>query len=491
MSIQPAPASRFLPSASADTSAQQESTSVPFDTKQTHGWHDAAQWGFDPQASGIANQRALQQAVDSGGTIIISQPGIYRLAGTVYLGSHTSVQFGVHTVVQKVNEAGEFSHIFLNKGALTKTWDTDISITGLTLAVNGMDVRAWQVFGLHGQVAFFYATDIRIERFRCHDLGRAQYAIHICTFEDLLIDDVHISGGKDGIHLGRGKRFHIRGGVFRTLDDAIALNAHDYDVGNPELGWIEDGTVEQCHDLNAEKNIGFFARILGGAWVDWFPGMQVQKSDTVVSDGRMYRVRADPDRRVYTSTTQPTHHQGSVELDGITWVMIQEEALYTAGVRQVTFRDIYLSNTRTGFSCHFDNDRFSRSYYPGAPIPCLDHIVIESTHVKHTENRPFVQANMPIKHLTIRNSTLAQSPIQFNSNNSLNEFGSTHLMLISCTFTTTQPFTLLRNSIIDKQIYLSLWASTAESPTSKIIIDQGPGTITCTSDLPLSTENIG
>ena len=38
-----------------------------------------------------------------------------------------------------------------------------------------------------------------------------------------------------------------------TFDDAIALNAHDYATSNPELGWIENGVIENCHDLNAEK----------------------------------------------------------------------------------------------------------------------------------------------------------------------------------------------------------------------------------------------
>ena len=75
------------------------------------------------------------------------------------------------------------------------------------------------------------------------DLGRAQYAIHVCTFEDVLINDVIIKGDKDGVHLGRGKRFTISNGVFQTFDDAVALNGQDYDVGNPEMGWIEDGVV--------------------------------------------------------------------------------------------------------------------------------------------------------------------------------------------------------------------------------------------------------
>jgi hypothetical protein len=42
--------------------------------------------------------------------------------------------------------------------ALTKSWDWHITISGLNLIVNGVDVRNWQVYGLHGQLAFFYVA---------------------------------------------------------------------------------------------------------------------------------------------------------------------------------------------------------------------------------------------------------------------------------------------------------------------------------------------
>lgn len=114
-------------------------------------------------------------------------------------------------------------------------------------------------------ISFFYAKDIRIERFRCNDLTKMQFGIHIGTFEDLIIDDVIIKGEKDGVHLGRGKRFTIRNGIFQTFDYAIALNTHNYTTSNPELGWIENGIIENCHDLNAENTTGYFCRILAGA----------------------------------------------------------------------------------------------------------------------------------------------------------------------------------------------------------------------------------
>jgi polygalacturonase len=214
------------------------------------GFADAANFGFSPTGSGIENAEALQRAVDEGGTVVVSKPGTYAVADTVYIGSNTSLVFGNDVVLEKVDEQGAFTHVLLNKGALTRIYDHNITVDGLHIIVNGIDVRNFKVYGLHGQLAFFYVKDLRITRFRCLDLGKAQYGIHVCTFEDIIIDDVIIKGKKDGVHLGRGKRFAIRNGVFQTFDDAVALNAHDYATGNPELGWIENGVVEKCYGLN-------------------------------------------------------------------------------------------------------------------------------------------------------------------------------------------------------------------------------------------------
>ena len=453
------------------------------------GSTDAAAFGFSPDASGLANQQALQRAVDRGGTIHISRPGVYPLAGTVYLGSRTTLACGNGVVLKKVDEQGPFSHVLLNKGALTRTWDEGIAVLGLTICVNGMDLRKWEVFGLHGQLAFFYVRDLRIERFRCHDLGRAQYAIHICTFEDLIVDDVIIIGGKDGVHLGRGRRFRISNGVFRTLDDAIALNAHDYDVGNPELGWIEDGLVEKCHDLNAERNIGFFARILAGGWIDWRAGMEVQKSDTVVSEGRLYRVRAEPDGKAYRSLTRPTHASGAAVLDGITWVMVQSDAPSTAGVRRVTFRDIFLENSRIGFSIHFDNDWYSRSYYPGAAIPRQEQLVFDNVRVAHDQPTPLLSVNTPVDVVTFINTTVRDNAIIFHGNRAMADYFPTVVNLIGCTLLKPGAQRLLVNEVPGKAIDLRTTACVALDPGYAAQVVPGPGTITVRSDLPgLATD---
>jgi hypothetical protein len=448
------------------------------------GFTDAAQFGFLPDATGVANTKSLQSAVDRAGTVVVTRPGTYKLAGTVYLGSNTSLIFGNNIFVQKVDENGPFTHVLLNKGALTKTWDNHITVSGLQLLVNGIDVRKWEVYGLHGQIAFFYIKDLHVDHFRCLDLGRAQYAIHVCTFEDILIEDVHVEGGKDGIHLGRGKRFTLRNGTFENGDDAIALNAHDYSTGNPELGWIEDGVVENMHDLpNPNRQVGYFCRILAGAWIDWQPGMEVQQSDTVVSEGRLYRVQMSPDGKVYKSVTRPTHKSGAMVLDGINWGVVQDDVTYTAGVRNVVFRDIFLGKARSAFSIHFDIGKYSRSYYPGAPVPRQENILIENARVLYDSSTDFLQIHTPVDAVTIANSTLRNNHLSFYTNKAMTDYQPTRLNMTGCIFSYAGPLQLLVNKIPNKTIFLKTAGSLETSDKFSAVVVPGGGNITVDSDL--------
>ena len=454
------------------------------------GFTDAGLFGFSPQAKGADNTKALQSAVDRGGTITVSKPGIYQVAGTVYVGSNTSLILGAGVFLKKVADKGPFSHVLLNKGARTKTYDEHISIEGLQIIVNGVDARTFKdAYGLHGQLAFFYVKDLRISGFRCLDLGHAQYGIQICTFEDITVEDAIIKGEKDGVHLGRGKRFTIRRCEFQTGDDAVALNAHDYAVGNPELGWIEDGIVENCHDLpDPTQRTGYFCRILAGAWIDWKSGMQVQQSDTVVSNGRLYRVQANADGRVYTSTTQPTHENGSMELDGIKWGVVQNDVTHTCGVRNVTFRDIFLENPRTSFSVHFDTGKYSRSYYPGAEIPKQEGIVLDDVRVLHTERTEFLHIATPIDSITVMNSSLRNSPVHFVTVSDFTTPGKTLLNFVGCTFLQAGRFEFLKNDAPNKSIVLQTSASSVIPEDFSASISPGTAVMKVTSDLPGLTK---
>lgn len=455
---------------------------------QPSSYVDASIYGFAPESSGLANASALQNALNNRGTIVVSRPGIYKIAQTVYISSNTSIVFGNNVFLEKTDETGKFSHVMLNKGALTKQYDSHISVVGMHIRVNGMDKPMSEVYGLRGQLAFFYVKDLKIERFRCLDLEDMQFGIHVCTFEDLLIEDVIIKGKKDGIHLGRGNRFAIRDGVFETYDDAIALNAHDYATSNPELGWIENGVIQNCYDLNAENTTGFFCRILGGAWLDWKEGMEVQQSDAVVSNGKVYRVQAKPDGTLYKSLTRPTHESGSKVLDGIKWGVVQNDVVYNAGVRNVVFRDIYLEKPRIAFSIHFDNDRFSRSFYPGAAAIMQEQLLFDNVRVLYKEPKDFLSINTPVDVINIINSSFGAGGINFHGNKALDNYLKTTLNLNACTFNYPDTMKLLVNSVPGKEIVLKTSSSIINKDSFVPVIVTGYGTVSVISDLKILKE---
>lgn len=456
------------------------------------GFTDATTFGFSPEGTGLENSNALQKALDKGGTIVVSQPGVYKLASTVYIGSNTSLIFGNDVSLKKVNEQGTFSQVIINKGALTKTYDEHITIEGLHIIVNGVDKCSDLVLGLRGQLGFHYVKDVKINGLRCYDLKGCQFGIQISRFEDVIIKDVILKGRKDGIHFGPGKRFTIKDCVFQTFDDAIALNGQDYSTSNPELGWIEDGIIENCYDLNQEKTVGYFCRMLAGGWIDWEKGMKVQQSDAVVSNGRIYRVKMDPDGTLYESITQPDFENGTKVLDGITWVMTQDIITYTGGVRNVIFRNIQLEKARVPFSIEFNMGRYNRSYYAGAEIPVQENIILDNVKVLYDKELPLIMVSSPVNMITISNSRLKNTGIEFYGaealpeylkDNILPDYYKTSINIHGCIFEHDGEMTLIDNMAKGKEIELKTSSNfeLGENFSAKII-DAG-GKISVQSDL--------
>lgn len=357
-------------------------------------------------SSGWQNRIALQERLDQGGTIRIEEPGTYEIEDTLYIKSHTHLILG-KGVVMKRSASSIGSFFLVNRGAFNRTWDSDITIEGMHLITNGVEARHHAaVYGLTGEISLFYVKRLRVFDFICMDLPRLSFGLHICTFEDILLERLHVEGQKDAVHLGTGKQFVIRHGIFRTYDDPIALNAHDYAVANPQMGWIEDGLIEDCYDLPDRDTTGYFCRILAGSWMDWYQGMEIQNSDTVVSNGRVYRAFQKPDGTVYQSMTAPAHEEGMCTLDGINWVMVQEEIVYDCGCRNLHFRDIHLQKAREiALSVHFDHDEYSRSVYPGSRMPVQENIIFENMVIQN-EVACMVRSITPIDTLKICNSVI-------------------------------------------------------------------------------------
>ena len=381
----------------------------------------ADRFGFLPENDALANSEALQRCLEGGGRIVVRKPGEYAVCRTLLLDGGTDLSFADGVVLSKAfgPDSVGARFVFLNRGALTREYDEDIRVRGLNIRCNGLaggqDIPT--IVGMLCQVGFFYVKHLRIEDFTLLDLPSRDFAIQICTFEDAVVENVHIEGMKDAVHFGPGRGFAVRHGVFKTYDDPIALNAHDYTTSNPEMGWIEDGVIEDCIDLDDPEHgtTGYFARILAGGWRDWEEGMDIQSSgDAVVSEGRIYRSNGPKVKVNYTSTVRPTHPSGTqVYPDGITWTMSQDRGVcHSCGVRNVVFRDIRLAKKRPVALClHFDHDQYSRSYYPYAEIPVQSNIVFERVTVEN-EIPCLIQSRTPVDSIIVRDSRIGTSQIR-------------------------------------------------------------------------------
>ena len=396
---------------------------------------NASAFGFLPTNTAAENVTALQSAVTGGGTILVDYPGTYLVNDTVLLDSNTTIIFGagVYISLQANNR------FLLNRGALTKEYNENISIVGLNIITNNHGVTA-VVPGLRGYIAFFYIKHLYIDRFTLLDGASSPYVIHICTFEDIKLTNLHIEGYKDAVHIGRGSKFVIRNGIFKTYDDPIALNAHDYPSGQPEYGWIEDGIIENCYDLADPDRgtTGYFARILAGSWSDWMSGNEYQiNGDLCVSNNRLYQTTGNASTTKIISTSQPNHESGSYTYpDGLTWRMVQDSGVgYNCGCRRVHFKDIFLQKPRgTAFSIHFDNDGYSRSYYPNSTPPVQEDLIFENLFFE-AEISNLISCVTPINVIKLINSILQNSKINLTK---LNVTGityiPTHIIMIGTTF---------------------------------------------------------
>lgn len=378
---------------------------------------NANEHGFLPENSGVTNVRIMNRLLSEYDEVTVETAGEYRIDGTIFIGGNTTLSFSDGVYLKREVTGRTPGYFLINRGAYTGECNENITVTGLKLICNGIESAPPSadnpeiIPGLRGHLSFFRVKNLVVKDFESTDLPPKDFGIHVCTFDDILIEDVHIEGRKDAVHLGRGKNFIIRNGLFKTFDDPIALNAHDYASSNPQLGWIENGLIENCRDCNDEDTTGYFCRILAGAWCEWQKGMNIQNSDTVIHNGRLYRALMTPDGKIYTSVTPPSHSSGTKILDGIKWVMVQEDVTASCGCRNIRFKDIFIDKDRpVAFSVHFDNDNFSRSVYPGAVMPIQENISFENVQING--NVPvFLSSLSPLRAFRVTNSKLGGARI--------------------------------------------------------------------------------
>lgn len=411
--------------------------------------YNGIKFGFSPANTAEENSAALKKALEHGGKIVIDEPGVYEIRGGNIIYSDTELVFGNNVFLKKVPDK-QRAYAFINAGAYTKEYDCNISLTGLNLIVN--NVRADRnaenfILGMICQVGFHFIKNLVIKDFTCLDLEEDDFGIQVCTFENAVFENCRIEGLKDGIHLGAGKGFVIRGCDFRTFDDPIAINANDYVTSNPQFGWIEDGLIENCREFDQPSTVGYFCRFPGGCWGNWYENMVVQNSDKAVWEGRVYIVNAKPDGNFMVSKFPPTHTSGKKTYpDGITWSAAQKGILYNCGSRNIRFNNISLEKNReVAFAFTYGRDNWERSCYPGAKPESFGDFVFENVR-NEKQLEMFLWSIVPMKSVTLKNCVLTDCNVHFAVLDEVwDRYPEVNVIFDGCTFVSSGEKVILSN----------------------------------------------
>jgi len=131
----------------------------------------------------------------------------------------------------------------------------------------------------------------------------------------------------------------------------------------------------------------------------------------------------------------------------------------------------------------FDNDKYSRSYYPGAPIPHQENILLENVRVLYDAPTDFLQVRTPIDVVSIANSSLRNNHIVFSSNKAMTDYGPTRMNMTGCIFAEPGTLQLLINRVPGKKITFKTAGSLELSDNFSAVVVEGSGNVTVESDL--------
>lgn len=345
-------------------------------------------YGFSPSADAATNTAALQKALDGGcRRVVLKHPGVYKMNNTVYIDSDTELLCKDGVVLRKDSL---YCQMVVNRGALTREYNENIKVKGLTLSVFGYDVPPEYescLFGLRAQLSFLCARNFTVEDYTCEDLGHLQYGIQVNMSDHFVIDGFVIRGDKDGVHLSSCSDFVVRNGICQTFDDCLALNASDWATSNCVDGDITDGLIENITDEKLDPHSGELCRLLTGAWVDWHDGITIRRSDVVAHNGRLYKAIAAVKDTTYISHCAPTIETFAgmeEEPAGFSWHLMRADTVYySTNIRNITIRNVrgYSSRSAISEETFFSDGEWARNFHEEvtdpAKFPVYDNILVE------------------------------------------------------------------------------------------------------------------
>ena len=361
----------------------------------------AARFGFLSTATAELNVKALQEAVNGGGIIIIDIPGVYDLNDTVLLDSNTRIVCAPGVIFRKT---ARYCNVLLNRGALTKEYNENIVIEGLEISVNDCEADPSLVYGLRGQLGFFYVKNLTIKNFTCLDGGEWQFLVYIVNWQQLHIDNVRLAGAKDGIKLGRGHDAVIKNLDLNTFDDGMSLCGTDFPAVQVEVGDVYNVHYSNVTDHQYKDIYGRTCLINTGSWADYKSGNEYRSGDFCLHEGKLYQC-VNEHGFVHNASIAPNHCFGiETGCDTIAWRYIQNCDSYHADVYNITFDNCIFEKNGNVLAVWVEGSDFQRNFYPGTEnMSIVRGIQVTNCKLVSSGRQVLVCVLAPIEDLTISN----------------------------------------------------------------------------------------
>lgn len=350
------------------------------------------------------NVTALNDALTNHRFVEITTPGVYELDDTVFIPSNTRLEFVAGCTIKKAT-GSSFSHVFVNKGILTRAHDTNINLigNGLNINVNGIDNATGLLYGNMGHIGFFNVSNFNISGISTTSIDMLQFFLHLTKVDNFTLKNLDLEGWKDGIHLGDAHDFLMEDIRTCTGDDGIALNAYDYAISNETFGDIYNGTIRRWTDDYKAGQGGQGILMLTGSWTNWGNGVTYQVYDTVINNGRIYqKVNAG----TAVSSVAPTHTSGSVTgVDGIAWVWKQDGIINHVSIHDITIENSIWASDRYFVGQAGIGDASFRPMFPTTSGDITDNIILDNITVSPvTVTKQMIGLSSNTGNLTIKNT---------------------------------------------------------------------------------------
>lgn len=365
--------------------------------------------GILPTNTASQNVAAFNAALAKG-NLTVDTVGTYEIDDTIFIPSNRTLTF-VSGCTLKKKTGSSFLHAIVNKGILTRTYNSNIKIIGNGLTIDTNNIYGNQIVrGMQGHLALFQVNGFEISGITITGSdNEASFSIHLAEVygtqnNHSVIKDIDITSLKDGLHFGAAQYIDMFNIATSTTDDAIALNAWDWLNSNPSFGDIKDINITNWTDRYVSGTVVSQAmRLLGGSWKVWQTNTTYQMNDPVVNNGRIYQ-KVSAGNQV--SIVPPTHTTGDATgADGITWGWKQDGTITKVDIKNINIVNPIWQSNRALISTTGQQDENQRIIFPGTfGNNVIDNITIDNPTVTPYSRIMFI-ADVNMGLITYKNFT--------------------------------------------------------------------------------------